>query len=96
MLVTTPTHTHLVSQAHGSDLLTAFAPGDMTDYFIHFVNHLNPNGRNGIEPLWPRYSTTARLTLQFNDGSVPINVTRDEQRLEGTNELFNLSLRFPI
>ena len=83
-------------QAHGSDLFTAFGPGDMTDYFVRFVRHLDPKGGNGTQPFWPRYDPIARLTLQFNDGSVPITVTVDDERLAGTSELSNLSLRFPV
>ncbi|RPD58759.1 carotenoid ester lipase precursor [Lentinus tigrinus ALCF2SS1-7] len=85
-----------LGDAHGSDLLTAFRPGDMTDYFVRFVNHLNPNGLHFSQPFWPRYDPITRLTLQFNDGSIPVNVTVDNKRREGTDELFKLGLRFPI
>ncbi|RDX42793.1 hypothetical protein OH76DRAFT_1260852 [Lentinus brumalis] len=83
-----------IGDAHTTDLLTAFGPGDMTDFFIRFVNDLNPNGDAGLQ--WPSYNTTARATLQFNDGAVPLNITMDNERLAGTNELASLSLRFPI
>ncbi|RPD58717.1 alpha beta-hydrolase [Lentinus tigrinus ALCF2SS1-7] len=79
---------------HGSDLLNAFGPGDMTDYFIHFVNHLDPNGAS-TRVHWPTYKPSTRLTLQFNEGSVPINVTVDNWRLAGMKEISSLSLRFP-
>ncbi|TFK88169.1 carotenoid ester lipase precursor [Polyporus arcularius HHB13444] len=85
-----------VGDAHGSDLFTAFGPGDMTDYFVRFVNHLNPNGGNGTELVWPRYNPRTRLALQFKDGSTPLEVAADDDRLEGTNELLSLSLRFPL
>ncbi|RPD58753.1 carotenoid ester lipase precursor [Lentinus tigrinus ALCF2SS1-7] len=84
-----------IGDSHGSDLFTAFGPGDMTDYFVRFVTNLDPNGSNESQPVWPTYNTTARLTLQFNDGSTPINVTVDDERLAGTDELSALSLRFP-
>ena len=45
---------------------------------------------------WPRYNPSARLTLQFNDGSVPLNVTVDDERIAGTEELTSLALRFPL
>ncbi|KAI0688202.1 carotenoid ester lipase precursor [Cerioporus squamosus] len=83
-----------VGYPHTSDLLNAFGPGDMTDYFIRFVNDLDPNGASGV--YWPPYNATARLTLQFDDGSVPLNVTVDDQRLAGTDELSSLIGRFPI
>ena len=70
----------------------------MTDYFIRFVNHLDPNGRDAsaTEIVWPRYNPTSRLTLQFNDGIVPLTVTADDQRRAGIEELTSLSLRFPF
>ncbi|RPD58748.1 carotenoid ester lipase precursor [Lentinus tigrinus ALCF2SS1-6] len=78
---------------HGTDLFNAFGPGDMTDYFIRFTHNLNPNGHSGVH--WPPFNTHSRSTLQFNDGATPLNVTRDTQRLEGTNVLFDLSVKFP-
>ncbi|KAI0699615.1 carotenoid ester lipase precursor [Cerioporus squamosus] len=83
-----------IGDFHGSDLINAFGPGDMTDYFIRFVHDLNPNGPTGVQ--WPRYDTSARSTLQFNDGTVPLNVTVDDERLAGTEELNSLALRFPL
>ncbi|RPD58747.1 carotenoid ester lipase precursor [Lentinus tigrinus ALCF2SS1-7] len=79
---------------HGHDLLVAFGPDDMADYFIRFVNNLNPNGDTGLQ--WPTYDTTARATLQFNDGAEPLKITADDERLVGMSELSSLSLRFPF
>ncbi|RPD58749.1 carotenoid ester lipase precursor [Lentinus tigrinus ALCF2SS1-6] len=79
---------------HTSDLSNALGPGDMTDYFVRFVNHLDPNGHTGVQ--WPLYNATSRITLQFNDGSTPLDIAVDSQRLEGTEELTKLSLRFPL
>ncbi|RPD57249.1 carotenoid ester lipase precursor [Lentinus tigrinus ALCF2SS1-6] len=79
---------------HGHDLFSAFGPGDMTDYFIRFVNNLNPNGDSGIQ--WPTYNTTTRATLQFNDGAEPLKLAADDERLAGMSELSSLSLRFPF
>ncbi|KAI0699611.1 carotenoid ester lipase precursor [Cerioporus squamosus] len=84
-----------VGYAHGTDLFNSLGPGDMTDYFIQFVRHLNPNGNLNSSVYWPPYNTSARLTLQFNDGSTPLNVTADTERLAGTSALVDLSLRFP-
>ncbi|RPD58718.1 carotenoid ester lipase precursor [Lentinus tigrinus ALCF2SS1-7] len=78
---------------HGTDLFNAFGPGDMTDYFIRFTRNLDPNGGSAVH--WPPFNTSARSTLQFNDGATPLNITRDTQRLDGTSVLFDLSLRFP-
>ena len=66
----------------------------MTDYFIRFVHDLDPNGSAGVQ--WPRYNTSIRFTLQFNDGSMPLNITVDDERLAGTKELTTLALRFPL
>ena len=65
----------------------------MTDYFIRFVRSLDPNGATGIH--WPPYNTTARATLQFNDGDVPLSLSADDQRLAGTDEMSVLLGRFP-
>ncbi|KAI0699613.1 carotenoid ester lipase precursor [Cerioporus squamosus] len=84
----------VLGDVHASDLFNVLGPGDMTDYFVRFVNHLDPNGQTGVQ--WPSYNTTSRLTLQFNDGSTPLNVTVDDERLTGTEELTRLSLLFPL
>ncbi len=49
------------------------------------MNDLDPNGDTGVQ--WPPYNTTTRATLQFNDGDVPLNITVDDARLAGMNEL---------
>ncbi|TFK91448.1 carotenoid ester lipase precursor [Polyporus arcularius HHB13444] len=79
---------------HGHDLFVAFAPDDMTDYFIRFVNTLDPNGDTDMH--WPRYDTTSRATLEFSEGDVPLSIAVDDQRLSGMSELTSLSLRFPL
>ncbi|RPD58744.1 carotenoid ester lipase precursor [Lentinus tigrinus ALCF2SS1-7] len=83
-----------IGDFHGSDLLNAFGPGDMTNYFIHFVNHLNPNGAS-TRVHWPTYKPSTRSTLQFNEGKVPINVTVDNWRFSAMKEISSLSSRFP-
>ncbi|TFK88161.1 alpha beta-hydrolase [Polyporus arcularius HHB13444] len=82
-----------IGDFHGSDLFNALGGGDMSDYFIRFVRHLNPNAATGVH--WPPYKPTTRSTLQFNEGSILLDVTTDEQRLAGTKELTALALRFP-
>ncbi|RDX42819.1 carotenoid ester lipase precursor [Lentinus brumalis] len=79
---------------HGTDLLNALEGGDMSDYFIRFVRHIDPNAETGVH--WPPYDATARSTLQFNEGSMPVSVAADDQRLAGTEELNRLSSRFPL
>lgn len=82
-------------QFHGSDLFNSLGGGDMGDYFIRFVRHLNPNANAASGVQWPPYKPSTRATLQFNEGSVPVNVTVDDQRLAGTQEITSLTLRFP-
>lgn len=67
----------LTSQVPGSNLLTPYAPGDLTDYFMPFVNHLDsdPNGKTGVQ--WPRYNLSTRHMLHLNEGEAAINVTSD-------------------
>ncbi|KAI0738668.1 carotenoid ester lipase precursor [Daedaleopsis nitida] len=83
-----------LGDVHGSDLLTAYGPGDMTDYFVRFVNDLDPNGASGVQ--WPKFSPATRQALQFNDGDPTLEVVPDIARLNGTAALFGLSLKFPF
>ncbi|KAI0770567.1 Alpha/Beta hydrolase protein [Fomes fomentarius] len=83
-----------VGAAHGADLLNAFGPGDMTDYFIRFVHALNPNAEDGVQ--WPRYDTTTRSSLEFKDGESPLGIYADVERADGINAAFALSLQFPV
>ncbi|CAL1698298.1 unnamed protein product [Somion occarium] len=34
----------VLGSAHATDLLNVYGPGDMSDFLINFVNHLDPNG----------------------------------------------------
>ena len=68
----------------------------MTDYFIRFVNNLNPNREYDELPNWPTYNTTARAILQFLNGAERLKVGVDDERTAGMNELFKLGLRFPF
>ena len=77
------------------DLFNAFGPGDMTDYFIHFVVNQDPN-RSGTQVHWPRFDPLKRSTLQFNGGVTPLNVTTDTERLGGTRAITELGQRFPF
>lgn len=69
----------------------------MTDYFIRFVNNLNPNREYDELLNWPTYNTTARAILQFLNGAAKrLKVGVDDERTAGMNELFKLGLRFPF
>lgn len=45
-------------------LQNVYAPGDMTDYLVHFVNHLDPNGSEDHHSQWPQYDSQQRLGSQ--------------------------------
>ncbi|KAI0681827.1 carotenoid ester lipase precursor [Earliella scabrosa] len=99
---TQPTYNYLsargsfpgVGDVHGSDLLIAFGPGDITNYLVRFVNDLDPN--EGSDLHWPLFNVIYRATLQLDDGDTPLEITADVQRMNGTDELFQLSSRFPF
>ena len=85
-----------LGSAHGTDLLNVYRPGggDMTDYLVNFVNNLDPNGATGIS--WPQYSLDSRELLTFQDGLIPLTITRDDYRVDGVNVITDLALKFPI
>ena len=66
----------------------------MTDFYVRFVNDLDPNGGSGVQ--WPKYNTSTRSTLQFNDGRMPLSIVVDDERRAGTDELLSLSMQFPV
>ena len=85
----------ILGSLHGSDIPNIYGPGDMTDYLIHFVTNLDPNG--GSSPQWPQYTTSSRLLLTFVDDPVTnITITRDTYRTEGIGFLTKISLAHPI
>ena len=81
-------------QFHGSDLLNALEGGDMTDYFVRFINHLDPNSHAKDNVHWPQYDSEARLTLLFDEGREPLHVAVDDYRAAGMKELNALAMRF--
>ena len=87
----------VVWQTHGSDVTNnAYAPGDMTDYLVHFVNHGDPNGPGDHLIEWPQYDVQDRQQLIFLDGDVPLAIERDDYRAEPFAKLTELSFRFPF
>ncbi|KAM5535616.1 hypothetical protein V8D89_010783 [Ganoderma adspersum] len=83
---------------HGSDLTNnIYAPGDMTDYLVHFVNHGDPNGAGDNLINWPQYDTETRLQMTFvDDDNAPLVIMNDTYRVDGFNKLTELSLQFPL
>lgn len=66
----------------------------MTDYFIRFVNDLNPNAATGVQ--WPEYDAAARSSLEFGEGDTPLRIVADDARAEAMSVVSALSLRFPF
>lgn len=66
----------------------------MTDYFIHFVHTLDPNG--GSEDFyWPEYIPRSPKLLAFVDGDAPLQVVQDTFRKEPIKFVNELSLAQP-
>ncbi|KAH9073423.1 carotenoid ester lipase precursor [Lactarius deliciosus] len=83
----------ILGSLHGSDLLITGV--DLTDYLIHFATNLNPNGR-GLNPQWPRYTTSSPQLLTLLDGPVTNRtMTLDSYRMEAIKFLMKLSLALP-
>jgi acetylcholinesterase len=79
---------------HASDILNIYGGGDMTTYFVQFVNNLDPNG-NGLTN-WPKYTTSAPNLLTFYDGLIPRGVERDDYRKDAISYLTNVALAHPL
>ena len=84
----------ILGSTHATDILNVYGGGDMTDYLVNFVNNLDPNGATGIS--WPQYSLDSRELLTFQDGLIPLTITKDDYRVDGVNVITDLALKFPI
>lgn len=68
----------------------------MQPYLIRFVATLDPNGEADTDVHWPQWTPEIPNMLSFNDGEVPLNVTKDTFRKEEMEILNRLLLRYPI
>ncbi|KAH8982052.1 carotenoid ester lipase precursor [Lactarius hatsudake] len=84
----------ILGSAHASDIANIYGGQDLTDYLIHFVTNLDPNGGSG--PHWPQYTTSSPQLLTLLDGAVPASITPDTYRVDGMNFLTELSLVHPL
>ena len=84
----------ILGSTHATDILNVYGGGDMTDYLVNFVNNLDPNGATGIS--WPQYSLDSRELLTFQDGLIPLTITKADYRVDGVNVISDLALKFPI
>jgi hypothetical protein len=92
------------SQFHGSDLIqTLIGHAELQDYFINFINHLDPNigASNTIESSenlidWPRFSVDSKELLTILDGPIPLSITKDDFRQAPIDFLIQLGLANPL
>ncbi|OBZ75690.1 Lipase 1 [Grifola frondosa] len=86
-----------LGSAHATDLIDTYAyayPGDLVDYLVNFVNHLDPNGRTP-RFFWPQYDLASRKVLTLWDAG-RLSVTNDTYRAEGIRLFTKLALKFPL
>ncbi|KAF8627374.1 hypothetical protein AX17_006189 [Amanita inopinata Kibby_2008] len=84
----------VLGSVHTSDLLNSYGGGELEDYIIRFVNNLDPNG--GWSSRWPKYTTSTRKQLTFQDGLFPVVITTDDYRAEAMSFLTEVTLAHPI
>ncbi|KAI0075529.1 carotenoid ester lipase precursor [Panus rudis PR-1116 ss-1] len=82
----------VIGSTHASDVDSIFAGGDLTDFLINFVNHLDPNGKVETEHTpWPKYDTKSPQLLTLLDGPVSQKITKDTYRKAGMELLTTLT-----
>ncbi|OCH90088.1 carotenoid ester lipase precursor [Obba rivulosa] len=84
----------IIGAGHETDILNVYGPGDLTDFLVNFVNHLNPNNKTGVK--WPQWTSETPLLLTFWDGDVPLNITEDNFRIKGMKLLTDLGQKYPL
>lgn len=71
--------------------------GELRDYVIRFVNHLDPNGGHGVGVAWPQWDPLRPRVIVLQDpATFPIVVDRDDYRKDALSFVANLSLIHPI
>jgi carboxylesterase type B len=68
----------------------------MTDYLIHFVTNMDPNGQGGRLINWPPYTTESAKLLTFLDGLIPLDITLDNYRADAIALLTEVTLENPL
>ncbi|KAI0823983.1 Alpha/Beta hydrolase protein [Trametes gibbosa] len=85
----------IVGSTHGSDIVgNMYAPGDLTDFLINFVNYLDPNGKSGSALAWPRYKPDSPQLLTLLDGQTPQVISEDTYRQDAIALVQKLSLEY--
>ncbi|EIN04660.1 alpha/beta-hydrolase [Punctularia strigosozonata HHB-11173 SS5] len=88
--------TPFVGAFHSSDLQNIYGGGELTDYLVHFVNHLDPNGPlvTGETFAWPRYEPSHPQMLTLLDAPLPaLELTTDTFRLDAISFVRNLTFQ---
>jgi acetylcholinesterase len=86
--------TPFIGAFHSSDLQNIYGGGELTDYLVHFVNKLDPNGPlvSGATFNWPRYELSNPQLLTFLDApQPPLELTPDNFRVQGMNLIQKLT-----
>ena len=76
----------------------------MTDFFVRFVNTLDPNDSSNAKGAtargpafhWPAYTAQAPQLLAFQEGATPLAVIQDTFRKEAIDFVMELSLAQPL
>jgi len=83
----------ILGSFHASDLANFYGGGDMTDFLIQFVTHLDPNGI--LSPQWPQYTTSSPQLMTFLGDQVTNDnrtITLDTYRVKAIEFMSQLLL----
>ena len=71
--------------------------GELRDYVIRFVNHLDPNGKAGPGIPWPQWDPRYPKAIVLQESMLfPIVIADDNYRTDPLDLVANLSLIYPI
>jgi acetylcholinesterase len=90
--------TSALGSFHGSDIAQIYGGEELTDYLVHFVNHLDPNGPliTGETFEWPPYTISSPQLLTLLDTPSPaMELTMDTFRTDGINFITELKQAEP-
>ncbi|KAI0076889.1 alpha/beta-hydrolase [Panus rudis PR-1116 ss-1] len=87
---------------HGTDLNILYGGGDLSEYLVNFINHLDPNGASPSLTQWPKYDTESQVILTLLDDDTPSPqpttkvLAKDDYREESIAFLVELLAENPI
>jgi len=86
-----------IFQAHATDLVNSWGPGELKDYIIRFTNKLDPNGKEGVGIAWPQWDPANPKALVLQDSTLfPLITADDNYRSRALDYVADLSIRHPI